>query len=94
MLIESGVVFFAIPSRRNLSLVSLLFNSVAGQRPALERGRQGRQEAAGDLQTGIVAKFEKFLINYIFRHVLAEFGLLSSNFLGEKRSSSPYSGKN
>ena len=93
--------FFAIPSRRNLSLASLLFNSIAGRRPVLERGRQGRQEAARDrcgslLQTGIVAKFEKFLlffqrppISYIFRHVLAEFGLHSSNFLREKRSSSP-----
>ena len=93
--------FFAIPSRRNLSLASLLFNSVAGRRPVLERGRQGRQEPAGDrygslLQTGIVAKFEKVLlffqrppINYIFRHVVAEFGLHSSNFLRGKRSSSP-----
>ena len=67
----------------------------------LEKERQGRQEAAGDLygsllQTGIVAKFEKFLqffqghpINYIFRYVVAEFGLHSLNFLREKRSSSP-----
>ena len=73
MLIESRVVFFTIPSRRNLSLVSLLFNSPeqccrpkVGHNPVLERGRQGRQEPAGDryeslLQTGIVAKFEKFL---------------------------------
>ena len=94
--------FFAIPSRRNLSLASLLFNSVAGRRPVLEKGRQGRQEPAGYrygslLQTGIVAKFEQFLqffqrhpINYIFRNVVAEFGLHSSNFLREKRSfSSP-----
>ena len=102
MLIElRGVFFFTIPSRRNLFLASLLFISVAGRRPVLERGRQGRQEAAGDrygslLETGIVAKFEKFLlffqrspINYIFRHVVAEFGLHLSNFLREKRSSSP-----
>ena len=96
-----GGFFFAIPSRRNLSLASLLFNSVADRRPVLEKGRQGRQEPAGDgygslLQTGIVAKFEKFLQffqkhpnNYIFRHVVAGFGLHSSNFLREKRSSSP-----
>ena len=31
--------FFAIPSRRNLSLTSLLSNSVAGPRPVLERGK-------------------------------------------------------
>ena len=31
--------FLAIPSRRNLSLTSLLFNSVAGPRPVLERGK-------------------------------------------------------
>ena len=94
-------MFFAILSRRNPSLARLLFNSVAGRRPVLEKGRQGRQEAAGDrygslLQTRIVAKFEKFLqffqrhpINYIFRHVVAEFGLQSLNSLREKRSSSP-----
>ena len=97
---SQGWCFFAIPSRRNLSLASLLFNSVAGRRSVLEKGRQGRQEAAGDrygslLQTGIVAKFEKCLpffqrppINYIFRHVLAEFRLHLSNFLREKRRSS------
>ena len=39
MLIESRVVFFGIPSRRNLSLTSLLFNSVAGRRPVLDRGK-------------------------------------------------------
>ena len=71
------------------------------RRPVLEKGRQGRQEPAGDcygslLQTGIVAKFEKFLqifqrhpINYIFCHVLGEFGFHSSNFLREKQRSSP-----
>ena len=93
--------FFAISIRRDPSLARLLFiTSVAGRRPGLEKGGQGRQEPAGDrygslLQTGIVAKFEKLLqffqwhsINYVFRHVVAEIGLHSSNFLREKRSSS------
>ena len=66
MLIELCVIFFAILNRRNLSLVSWPFNPVAGRSQVLERGRQGRQEAAGNrygllLQTGIVAKFEKLL---------------------------------
>ena len=98
--------FFAISSRRNLSLASLLFNSVAGRRTVLERGRQGRQEAAGKkpqvTATGRYFKPElsqnlinSFLfcqwppINSIFRHVVVEFGLHSSNFFREKRSSSP-----
>ena len=74
--------FFAIPSRKNPSLARLLFYSVAGRRPVLEKGSKGRQETAGDrygsfLQTGTVAKFEILLqffqwhsINFTFRQVL------------------------
>ena len=73
--------FSAILSRRNLSLVSLLFNSVAGQRPVLERGRQDSQEPAGNhygllLQTGIVAKFEKFLLFFNGLRLTTYFAML------------------
>ena len=96
---------FFLPFRAVETLIWRVYCStvtgVAGRRPVLENKRQGRQEPAGDrygslLQTGIVAKFKKFSqfferhpINYIIRNVVAEFGLHSSNFLREKRSSSP-----
>ena len=101
MLIESRVVIFSIPSRRNLSLARLRFNSVASRRSVLERGRQSRQEAAGDryrslLQIKIVPKIDNFFpflhrppSFYIFNHVVAEYGLHSSISLREKRSTSP-----
>ena len=43
--------FFAIASRRNLSLTSLLFNSVAGRRPVLERGKSQICDFRCDLET-------------------------------------------
>ena len=97
MLIELRVVLFAIPSRRNPFLARLLFYSVAGRRPVVRKGvKAGKKPLATAMGHYFKPKlsqnlknscgFQRHPIKYIFRHVVAEFGLHLTNFCREKPS--------
>ena len=103
MLIESCVVVFFWPFRAIGTLLWRVYCSTvlpaegryqrkgdkAGKNPpATAMGRYFKPELSQNLKNSC-SFFQRHPINYIFRHVVAEFGLHSSNFLREKRSSSP-----
>ena len=101
ILLESHLLL-CISSTRAHSNVLAVFISLSGSKMAGTRERETKQARSRRRPLCVATsnrnchKIEKFVpffqrlpMNFIFRHVVAELGLHSSNFLREKQSSSP-----